>query len=124
MKRIIIGVIMLLLSTNAFAYQHDKWQTHNTILEVAFIAALSIDSCQTYNALYNQKGFSENNPIYMTGRPSPKRLLSYYSFCVISHASIAYLLPMGYREAWQSIWTFLEITQDFKNYTTGARLRF
>lgn len=81
------------------------------------------DWAQTRTIAKNPDKFKEFNKIEGT-HPTVAKVNAYHTIGIISHAGISYLLPRGYRDAWQYIWIGIEIEAVRHNYRVGIKMDF
>jgi hypothetical protein len=136
MKKIIFSLIFILLSSSSYAF--DKWNIQDTILQTTFGILLFVDMKQTiwisehpvinesyydYNRnifVSKKRYYSESNPI-LGSHPSKKNIIKYFSVCMLIDTSIAYILPVPYRNIFQLGSIFIEINPIIHNYNAGVK---
>lgn len=119
MKKIIL--ILLLISSPAFCYEHDPWTTQDTVLQLVYITTLSIDCLQTKSFI--KEGRSESNPV-LGKRPSQKKVNLFTLTIMSGHSAISFLLPKKYRPYWQIFFIMEESCSIIYNYKAGVKIKF
>jgi hypothetical protein len=124
MKKIMMILVLLMVASGGYAWEHDPWTIQDTVLQSVFVAFLTIDVLQTYTFLYTSDNpCKEGNPI-LDEHPSKKKFFAYNSICLIGHTFITYLLPKSFRTIWQSIFITTELSCISYNYYAGVRISF
>lgn len=106
--------------------QADEWTKADTAREVAYLILHVVDWGQTRNIVHRyQQGedFWEANPI-LGKHPSIKRVDSYFSFMMVAHVAVAYVLPRGWREGFQYTTTGLKTGLVISNNSIGLKVDF
>jgi hypothetical protein len=107
----------------------DPWTREDTWRQTAVTALLLADWYQTQwmvkNPCANAGGgtncsdpFREDHfaRYFIGSRPTVGQVNNYFAASIVAHAAIAYVLPKGWREAWQYVWIGIQIDTVRRNY--------
>ena len=105
--------------------QADEWTKADTAREAAYLAFHIADWGQTHNLIHRREkeGYWETNRI-LGKTPSIKRVDSYMAFTMLAHIGISYILPRGWREAFQYTTTGIEAGVVIHNNSVGLKVMF
>lgn len=128
MKTLII-IAMILVAQTCFAF--DEWTTKDTALQTAYTVLHVIDWGQTANQAKRNWSYQINSPGYAANmtrdennfilgkRPNESTVHLYFAGTLAAHTAISYMLPRGWREAWQGAGIGLEVWAVGANYNVG-----
>lgn len=122
----------LSLGAQAEGLKLDPWTTGDTWRQAAVTGLLVADWGQTrwivrhpqdptHNGVYTWR--AEGNPL-LGDYPSIGKVNTYFAAAAVGHAAISYILPRGWRDAWQYVWIGAEANQVRRNYYMGIKLAF
>lgn len=136
-------LLLLLLLLPALAQADRTWRTGDTVREAAWQVLNLADMGTTLDAAWRNEAatsrplpsckaicyapakplFRERN-LALGDYPSRERVVAMMAAGAVAHAGISYLLPHGWREAWQYV-TILESGYCVKNnISIGLKVRF
>lgn len=132
MKKIIISLMFVFVSSSVFAYDYkNNWSIQDTILQSSLVTLLYID-CQQTKWISKTKGHKEANP-FLGENPSNKKINLYFISYGILHTGVSYILPsviriknqsFYLRTIWQSIYIGMELNATIYNYKAGVKFNF
>lgn len=121
MFRLICGAV-LLLSVPAHA---DEWREQDTYREVAFQALNVIDWGQTRYIAKHPETYYERESAWMIGEhPTTIDVNRLMIATAILHPVISYLLPHGWRDAFQYVTIIGKINNVAGNNSIGIKVEF
>lgn len=96
-----LRALILLLAIAAGAAQADNaWRTADTWREVTWQAVNLADMGTTMDGQRQPARYQERNPL-IGAHASPERVAWRMGLGAVAHAGVSYLLPHGWRDAWQ-----------------------
>jgi hypothetical protein len=103
----------------------DGWKEHNTVLEVGYVVASSVDMLTTLD-IKNHDDIVEAGPAgYVLGRnPETLPTVAYFAGTTALHYVVSRALPSGYREAWQAVTLTVEGGYAYRNLRLGLGWRW
>lgn len=123
MKKILLVLLALMLSSNVAFAAHDEWTDDDTAREAAYLMLHTIDWGQTRYIATHPKDMSEVNPI-LGKHPSVSSVDEYFLTTAILHAGIAYSLPAEWRKRFQYISIGFEAVGTTWNFMGGVQISF
>ena len=135
MFKYILAVLMLgccVFGTIRARAADDAWTGLDTTLEISYQAAALVDWSQTrwiashahFQNSYNQSmSANETNPI-LGKHPTSSEVNRYFILTGAVHSVISYILPSGWREAFQGTTTYIEVKQDKQNRSLSVGCHF
>jgi hypothetical protein len=104
----------------------DEWTTADTARQAVVTSLLIIDWGQTRYIAKNPVLYAEGDHArsFIGPHPSTGKVDNYFSAAIIGHAAVSYILPRGFRDAWQYIWIGAEIGEIHHNKVIGIRISF
>lgn len=124
MKTIILIVsILLVLSSQSYAFIREDWTKTNTALEVTWLALHTIDWGQSLDISRNSNKFYEINPL-LGNHPSVGNINTWGIISTVGHISISYILPYKYRNYWQWVTIGSKGIIVGHNFSIGLKVKF
>ena len=103
---IIIGLLLVILAGCG------GWSKKDTVMELGFAAATTVDWHQTEAITYN---CAETNPVL--GRCGERMPVdAFMPIAMVAHAAISAVIPPRWRTIWQALGIGAEVSTDFENY--------
>ena len=137
--------VVLTLIVSSFAFAHDDWTTGDTIRETVYQTTNLIDmgttisiaknptytkeitltnpqthSTETYLATYYRY---ERNPL-IGDHPSVNKVVLTMTAGAVAHAAISYVLPRGWRDAWQYVTSGESAWCIHNNFSLGLKVQY
>jgi hypothetical protein len=111
--------ILLFLPSLVFG---GDWTTADSIRQGLYTGFTLVDCEQTKTFLKNPHMY-ENNHI-LGKHPSQTKVNNLCALSIVGNAAVSYVLPRGWREAWQYVWIGAEASAVYHNYSAGVRIPF
>jgi len=124
MKPLLLTLLFGLVSQSCFSQWCQPLTDKQIKTEVAYVLITGIDWMQTRE--FRAHGFKESNPI-LGEEPSQERVDTLIFLGIVSHVLITWMLPDNeWREAFQEIPLFFEVSAVMHNYSRGwgPKIRF
>jgi len=120
--RMRILALLFLLPSLCFA---DDWSKEDTYRQAALTALLVADWAQTRYIAKNPDKFHEIDASRFIGEhPSTGKVNVYFATYIVSNATVSYLLPQNWRQAWQYLYIGYETKTVLKNRSIGIKMDF
>lgn len=111
----------------------DDWTTGDTVRQSVVTALLIVDWGQTRYIVKHPQDPMQPNGTYtwraegngvLGDYPSIGKVNNYFAVAIIGHAAISYVLPRGWRDAWQYVWIGAELNETAHNRRMGIKVEF
>ncbi len=112
---------MILLFLPSLAFGED-WTTGDSVRQGIY-TGLTIIDCKQTKAFTQNPHLHEQNAI-LGPHPSQSRITNLCALSIVGNAAVSYVLPRGWREAWQYVWIGVEAGAVYHNYAMGVRITF
>jgi hypothetical protein len=103
----------------------DEWRTSDTWRQAGVTTLFVVDWAQTLQIAKNPDKYREigwQGARLLSEHPSVAQVNQYMAGTIVVHAAISYLLPHGWRDAWQYVWIGSEADVVRKNHLIGIRI--
>lgn len=101
----------------------SDWKQADTERQLAYLLLHAVDWGQTRNIARKPDEFYEFNPL-LGEHPSVKRVDSYMLVSALTHTAISYVLPPGWRRAFQHVTLSVKSGLVNHNFSIGLRIDY